>query len=112
MPDPLIPDYDKRSQVVQPNFQRTRVPYRSPLSSVSVNLESEQIRFDLYNLAAQLEQLRIELDTILEDFYLEGATPSTPYPANLISSSIKDLIAKVAGYETRLRALETKRGFR
>lgn len=58
-------DFNKRSYVRQPNFQRSRQPLRAPINSVTTNLEDHQFSYDIYNVQFKLDELT---GTINEDY--------------------------------------------
>jgi hypothetical protein len=66
MTDKLIPDYRRRTKLQQPNYTRSRAAYRSPLNSEIMNLEAEQLRFDLTKLRVQTDLLKTTLDKQLD----------------------------------------------
>lgn len=98
----LTPDYSRRKKVLQPQFQRDRAAFRSPISSAMFNLTEQQFRYDVYMLRAQLEALRTRMETNLDNLF-------NGKEAGL--EAIDILFAKVQQFEDRIRRLEANKGF-
>lgn len=116
MADKLIPDYRRRGKLIQPNLIRSRAAYRSPINSEMINLEAEQIRFDLSMLRAQLESVRLMIEDDLR-LVLEGgtATGGNTFPATPTTRTAEVLaiiMGKVEEYDKRIRQLEILKGLR
>ena len=116
MADRLIPDYRRKGKLIQPNLIRSRAPYRAPINSEMLNLESEQIRYDLSMLRSQLDSVQLMLEDDLR-LVLEGATstggntfPATP--TTRIADVLAVIMAKVDKYDKRIRELEILKGLR
>lgn len=63
-------DFNKRTYVRQPSFNRNRLPLRGPISSQHVNLEDQQLSYDIANVGARVDSMTSTINTdyaVIED---------------------------------------------
>lgn len=83
-------DFNKRTYVRQPSFSRSRLALRSPISSVSTNLEDQQLSYDIYNVIATLASMT-------EQFESDRTT---------LEDAMQDIVESLHLMNVRLKALE------
>ena len=83
-------NFDKRFNVRQPSFVRSRMPLRSPIESAKVNLEDHQISFEMHRLDARMAHMTEKV----EEYYQE------------IETMLADVIEDLRSMSFRLTAIE------
>lgn len=69
-------DFNKKTYVRQPNFIRSRLTLRAPIRSQNVNLEDQQLSYDIYNLNAKMDATQSTINSdfsVLEDLIADIA---------------------------------------
>jgi hypothetical protein len=68
----INPDFEQREKFIQPQTQRSRAPYRSPISSVSLNLSYNSVVEDIDYLYARLEAIDLDFKDRFQKLYNDG----------------------------------------
>ncbi len=100
----LVPEYSKHNNVIQPQLSRVHHAFRGPMNSGLMNLQAEQIRYDLTMLRSKLEGFSTLLEERLEDL-VEGGDF-----AALTLDTLDSIYQKIQEFETRIKRLQTKEG--